>query len=53
MKYRHHIHCPKCGKNSQVDLEEGADLSVKCGDCLMEHVEVVDMVFSGRVREVS
>jgi hypothetical protein len=44
MKYRFHVVCPKCQKTSEVggDYRVPAP-TVSCGDCLMDHVEVVGM----------
>ena len=52
MKNRVYLYCPECGKRSQIILDDGADLNIKCGDCLMDRCEVVDMV-AGIVRPIS
>lgn len=43
-EYRFFVLCPKCNKLSEtVQAHRVPDPRVKCGDCLMEHVEVVEM----------
>ena len=41
------LECPVCGRQSEIACAE-ADPRVKCGDCLMDRVEVVEMVATER-----
>jgi hypothetical protein len=44
MNYRFHVVCPRCHKTSDTVRDKRVpDPEVKCGDCLMDHVEVVAM----------
>ena len=43
MVYRIHLWCPKCNKESETIGMMVPPPRVKCGDCLMEHTEVVEM----------
>ena len=43
-RYRFQLICPKCGKTSDtVQADHSPAPTVKCGDCLMDRVEVVGM----------
>jgi hypothetical protein len=43
--YLYDLICPRCGRESMIHTEsrDEAPPPVKCGECLMEHVEVVEM----------
>lgn len=42
--YKFHLVCPKCNKTSETTQNHKfPEPSVSCGDCLMDHVEVVGM----------
>lgn len=40
------IRCPRCDRVSEIDVQDGwtPPSLPACGECLMEHVEVVTMV---------
>lgn len=42
--YRFHLVCPKCNKVSETSQDHRVpEPHVSCGDCLMDHVEVVQL----------
>lgn len=41
------IVCQRCGKKSEITSDRLEEPSVKCGDCLMDRTEVVDMKVVG------
>lgn len=44
MPYYFYVVCPKCNKESVVWTEQRTpEPTVSCGDCLMDHVEMVQM----------
>ena len=43
MRYRFELECPVCNKKSETTSDRLQQPRVKCGDCLMERVEVVEM----------
>lgn len=51
-KSRLYLYCPECGNRSQTIHEGGAELTIKCGDCLMDRTEVVSMI-AERVHPIS
>lgn len=51
MRYRFHVICPGCGKDSEIVSSERANPRVSCGDCLMDKVEVVEMKVVSVVEE--
>lgn len=47
-QYRFHLWCPRCGKISDTVANKIVPPPhVNCGDCLMEHVEIVEMKVAG------
>jgi uncharacterized Zn finger protein len=44
MKYRFHLICPECGKDSEtIAAYRIPQPRVNCGDCLMGRVEIVEL----------
>jgi hypothetical protein len=43
MKYRIHLICPRCDEQSEIVASIMAVPRVRCGACLMERVEIVEM----------
>jgi transcription elongation factor Elf1 len=42
--YHFYLVCPRCNKTSETDADKKIPHpSVNCGDCLMDHVEMVEM----------
>ncbi len=52
MRVRLFLCCPECGKRSQTVHNDDKEFSMKCGDCLMERCEVVEMI-ANRVHDIS
>jgi hypothetical protein len=46
MRYQVTLSCPRCGKTSET-FGDTATPNLKCGDCLMDHVEIVHLVITG------
>jgi hypothetical protein len=46
--WRYRLKCPRCGKTTRLTGETSP--TVKCGDCLMERIEVVDMQVIDKVK---
>ncbi len=44
MRSRLYLYCPKCGNRSQTIHEDGKELHINCGDCLMNDIEVVELI---------
>ena len=43
MSYRFHLVCPKCSKTTEhVQSRRVPQPALSCGDCLMDHIEVVE-----------
>jgi Zn ribbon nucleic-acid-binding protein len=44
-RYTFELHCPRCKKDTVIVLLSADEVdNLKCGDCLMEDVEVIHMV---------
>jgi len=44
MTYRLHFACPRCNKQSETTQRHSWPLpDIKCGDCLMDDIEIVAM----------
>lgn len=44
MMYRFQLVCPRCGKDGVTEQDHKVPPPhISCGDCLMDHVEVVEM----------
>jgi DNA-directed RNA polymerase subunit RPC12/RpoP len=43
MRYRIHLICPRCDKESEIVASIMAAPRVRCDDCLLERVEIVEM----------
>jgi hypothetical protein len=43
MKYRIHLWCPRCDKEAEAVAPLIPNPRIRCGDCLMERVEIVEM----------
>jgi len=41
--YVYDLHCPRCGKDSTGFSDTNKPPVFNCGDCLMDHVEVVEL----------
>ena len=44
--YRIHLVCPRCSKTSETVGHMIPPPRVNCGDCLVEHAEVVQMLIT-------
>jgi transposase-like protein len=42
-QYRFTLVCPSCGKTSETVADNRNNPRLKCGDCLMDRTEVVEM----------
>lgn len=52
MKNRLYYYCPECGQRGQTVHDDSKEFSLKCGECLMERTEIVEVVVE-RVHPVS
>jgi hypothetical protein len=43
MKYRIQLWCPRCDKESEAVAPLIPKPRIRCGDCLMDRVEIVEM----------
>lgn len=43
MKYRIHLICPRCDYESEAVAPLIPKPRIRCGDCLMERIEIVEM----------
>lgn len=51
--YRIHLLCPRCDKESEAVAPLIPKPRLRCGDCLMERVEIVELTVTGteQIRE--
>jgi len=42
MRYIFKLECPRCKKKSETVTTDRNEISFKCGDCLMNDIEVVE-----------
>ena len=47
MKYRIELLCPVCNATDAVTVADKTDRRYRCGDCLIERVEIVTMTVVG------
>lgn len=45
-KFRYMLECPRCNKISDTIMDTLKLPHVNCGDCLMDHTEVVEMTIT-------
>ena len=44
-QYTFELHCPRCGQDTVMVLLDSNEVdNLKCGNCLMEDVEVVNLI---------